>query len=1293
MAGAVRLVRRWAVVAVALAACQDAHRVELLRDPAGPAPRVFTWKLVAETAEMADGAFVSDLEAWVVGPYGAILHTGNGGAARGDWEMVDAGTTAPLDRIAAVATAAGPFALVTGSGIVLRTSAAHPGWDRLDLNPVANRRPSLHVADDGRVEAWLATADGFAHAADARTGEFATAAVPPGTANVIFSDDGDSWTVAPVASDCVLYRKPRGEVDWHPVALPPRVQPARAALRIAGLHVRSTPVRGYQAFSGAAVCASAELVVSLQRRKLWLIGDDGMVEWDGQAWTRFEYPADLTAAGGAPVPPGGVSDLLDGNSEVVLFRQLPRPTMYLRPPVNPDAALRADPHLRASAAWTKARTTRFSAVDLWMKDAQVWAAGREGFAHSGDGGVTWTVVPAPSAAPPAAASARTGRDPGGAGGARSPPGTGLRKLALDDRGAQGWAVADDGQVFHFDGEWHAQLRIDAMQHALALGLTDGGNTAWLLTRNKLYRVTAAGATVALGDDRESPETLLVCPDGKTGWLRHGGYHWYAFDGAAWTAVNARPSPACVSAACADALAPSDPDTVVCAAGDQIWSLRQGQTADGVIWQYPIPGLEPLQSHAAELRADSAGAPTRMIAVSQDGVLLRSDGHTDQPAIVDPRATAEGSDVVLSWALAPAGGAPPTWAVEYCVAYVAGICGPDTTTWVADGEIQPAVEAGRYRAVVNPGKLSLKSDTRVRYRIRMTQGELRRKPLPIAEVTVGESPAQTVWDTARPYAAGCALWLALLLGLWLLAPHALLRINDATRRTVSELPWIGNAIGSLAGVVLARKLVRTRRVVGAWTARALRPARAGDPEAPAGEPVGFKTISDPELCAAFEAMPSCQRAWIALYVERAARAFEGGKFARERSSYGEASATVLAAGEVHELPKGVGLEDARGLIAPSAGDPKLVLWIRGQGGVGKSHLACRLARWLFKQALLPHPALVVVIDGNAETREALEAMIRERLEALTQATDVDAGLVGQMLASGHVVPLFDGLTERSPRTIEAVHAYLESPQAPALAICTARSAHGLTARRSVTIEPMPLDADELLPFLSSYRLSLPAAQRRSEELLEPVRRAAKRIAEGERRTPLTPLLVTLLWDEAVAGAAFSSLAVEAFNGYVARALVPAGDAADVAEQRRLALVRARVLGRLALGRNYRPGRWFTRDAAANSLRAANVGQGEHDPVHDFVAAGLLEEDSPGGSQLRFLIDPLSEYLCALSILYTHDGNDPEWEGFLATLDALSPEARVAADGFLVALADCWAAYGSSLQLTRGPRVNDVLPAER
>jgi hypothetical protein len=481
------------------------------------------------------------------------------------------------------------------------------------------------------------------------------------------------------------------------------------------------------------------------------------------------------------------------------------------------------------------------------------------------------------------------------------------------------------------------------------------------------------------------------------------------------------------------------------------------------------------------------------------------------------------------------------------------------------------------------------------------------------------------------------------------------------------------------------------VVAAWIGHALAPAPAVD----AGdEPTGFATLDDPETRAAFHAMPACQHAWIARHAERAERAFEGARLAAERAAYGEARARVITTGGSRELAKGLGLEDMRALIAPVAGDAKRVVWIRGPGGVGKSHLACRIARWLITQALLPHPALVVVIDGNTETRDAIDALIGERLGALTQATDVDRSLVSHLLASGRVVPLFDGLTERSPRTIEAVRAYLESPGAPALAICSARSAHGFTARRCVTLEPLPLDADELLPFLSSYRRSLPADRRRSEELLEPVRQAARRIAAGERQTRLTPLLVTLLWDEAVAGAAFSSLAVDAFNGYVARALVPADSAADstaeVAERRRLARVRARLLGRLALGTSYRPGCWFTRDAAADSLRAAGVAAADRDVIHDFIAAGLLEAASPDGDQLRFLLDPLSEYLCALGILHAHDRDDAAWHAFVATLDALPADARLAADGFLVALADCWAAYGGSLRLTRAPRIDDLAP---
>ncbi|HEX2689019.1 MAG TPA: hypothetical protein VHN14_20495 [Kofleriaceae bacterium] len=1293
--------RRWGVAGVlALAACQNAHRIEVLHDVAAvAAPRVFTWKLVAETAEMADGIFVTDREAWVVGPYGTILHTSNGGAARGDWQAVESNTTSQLGRIAAVTTAHGSFALVTGINVVVRYSSEHPSWEPLDLNPAIGRRPSLHVTDDGHVEAWLAMLDGFAYASDARTGAFTKATVPPGATEVMFSDDGDSWTVAPVGPECVPHRRVRGEVDWHPVPVPPRVRsPRTLSFQLARSPIRSSYVRGIPGLASASICADAVLAVTLERRKLWLITDNEVSEWDGKAWIRYEYPTDSAAAVVGVPPAGGIGDISDGDRKFMLFPQRTPPTLYAEPSLPaPDPAARPaarkDPHDRALAVWANARGVRFTVQDLWMQDLQAWAVGREGFVHTTDGGQTWTVTQAePALTPPAATS-------GGAAGWWRPPGgnkaiggTLLHTLAFDDHGTQGFAVADDGEVFHYDGAWHSQFKIDRMQHPLALDLVAGGHVAWLLTRGALYRLTTTGATIAATDDRVSMETLVVCPDGRSGWARYGGYHWYALDGAAWTKVATRPSLACLSESCQAALAQAEQGSVVCTSGDQIWSLRQGQTADGAVWQYPIPGLEPLQSHAAQIRADQSALPTRMIATSQDGLLLRTEGHTDQPSIVDPGATAKSSQVVLSWALSGTSAIEPTWVVEYCVVYLDDICARDSAAWVADDDLQQRVVGKRYAATVNPSKLSLRPDTKVQYRVRVAIGELRRKPLRIAEITLGESCAATLWSEVHLYVASVALWFLGLLALWLVAPRVVLHINDSVQKWVSQIPLFGNAFGAFTGVVLSRRLVRTPRVVRSWIRSALRasdPATGASAEA-AGEPAGFRSLTDPDIRSAFQAMPACQQAWIALHLERAAKTFEGSKFAMERSAYGEVRVRVLTAGAARELAKGVGLEDLRELASPITADPRRVLWIRGQGGVGKSHLACRTARWLFKQALLPHPAIVIVIDGNTETREALDAMIRERLERLTQATDIDQGLVGHLLASGRVVPLFDGVTERSPRTMDVIHGYLESPQAPALTICTARSAHGLTARHTITLEPLSLDAEELLPFLSSYRLSLPAHQRRSEELLEPVRQAAKRIAEGERRTLLTPLLVTLLWDEAVAGAPFSSLAVEAFNGYVVRALVPAGDAADLAEPRRLALARARLLGQLALGKNYRPGRWFTRDAAANRLRDAGVGSADHDLLHDFIAAGLLEEDSPAGTQLRFLIDPLSEYLCALYILYSYDGNDPAWDQFLATLDALSPGVRTAADGFLIALADCWAAYGSSLQLTRAPRIDDVLP---
>ena len=1283
---------------VGLSACHDANQVEPIRDvPAAP-PRVFHWQLVPETAEMADGAFATDAEGWVIGPYGTIMHTGDRGAS---WQAVASGTTAQLDRISAIATPAGPFGLITGTGIALRFGGVR--WSSIDgVAPAAGKRPNVHLGADGKIEAWIATTDGFAYATDAATGGFAKAAVPAGATAVVVSDTGDSWTLVPSSDDCVPHRRRHGEVDWHPMPTN-RTAPARAALGIRPfepfVHSLTQPrARG---------CADTELTVTLSRKRLWLIVSDGVSEWDDarQAWTNYSYPADLATsivgldpaarvavvlgatATAIATPPGGVSDLLDDDADVVVFPQHTPPTVYPRRQAMELApAAHKDLHERALALWDQARTTKFAATDLWMRGAEVWAAGSGSIARSRDGGQTWTVAPIADLIAGMAAT----QDLAPQAIRRSrPTGTSLRKLAFDARAASGWAIADDGQRYRYDGAWHAADRIANLSRALALTVADDGHAAWLLTRDALYQfgpATAAApapAAIVFRDEPATLQALAVCPDGKTGWARYGDYHWLGFDGTAWQPRADRPALTCLAEPCAAAIDAAAPritggatgnaasSNVVCAAGGQIWSLAQGQTADGATWRHAIAGLESMQGRLAALWADNAAAPGAMIAVRPDGTLLRSDGHTDQHVVSDPQATADGNQVVLSWTLPGAASEPVTWTVEHCV--VSGEACKLDTQWLPDSGLQQQVDRGRYTTSIDPAKLSLVAGTRVDYRIRVAEGDLRRAPLRIAEVTLGESLAQAVLRISLPYLEGLAAWLAVLLVLLAVWPRQLLRLNDAARRVLAQLPLLGGVASELAGFVLARKLIRTPRVVGAWLRDELRPAAADEPVE--DRPEGFASLADPATRALYAALPATQHAWIALHRARAEQTFERSQLAKERVAYGEAPARC----DGEPLAKGVGLETMRERIAPAAGDPKLVVWIRGPGGVGKSHLACRIARWVFKQALVAQPAIAIVLDDNAESVDALKAAIRGKLAQVTQATDVDDVLATALLTAGAVVPIFDGVTERSAKTQAAIQAFLEDPAAPALAICTARAEHALTARRAITLEPLALDADELLPFLSSFRASLPADQRRTEDLIEPVRRAARQIAEAGRRTRLTPLLVTLVWNEAVADASFSELAVEAFSNYVARALVAAGP--DAGEQRRLALLRARALGRLALGKDYRPGRWFTRDQAAEQLRATSGS------VDAFLTAGLLETRADGG-ELRFLLDPLSEYLAALAILHNHDGNDATWQAFVVELDQLPAEARLAADGFLRALADCFVAHGTTLQLTRAPRVDDL-----
>lgn len=908
----------------------------------------------------------------------------------------------------------------------------------------------------------------------------------------------------------------------------------------------------------------------------------------------------------------------------------------------------------------------FTPADVWMSSGDIRAVHDNKVRRSMDGGKTWesSIV----------------RDDEDGSGPRHAPGFGLdlQRFALNVRGDRGWAVSGNGDTFYFDaGAWKPAHELDDAS-SWELEISNDGEIGWVLSSTTLYRLSSTERkAVHRSHDGIELQSLFICPDGKSGWVRGTRQRWWRYDGARWTPSDAQPKLACITEACALAMRAEagSARAVACARGGLVWSASSGQTVNGQAWGR-IKGIEAVQHELKVIRIDDPDDPRSAIALTRDGALFKATAYRDQPTIAPRDLVARTKTVRLSWTLSEEPASSPEWRIERCDVERDDSCAADSDAWQRVGGVLVIERDDGYFANVDlPKNLSI--DASVDYRVSMTLDGLEQPAVKLGRVTLGESPALRWARRGAPYAGGVAVWLVLIGGLWLVAPYALLRINDRTRQAMTGLPGIGDALGLVVGIAIAAWLVRSPRVVHAWIRRNMTAGGKGADK-------GFDAISYPALRKLYQGLDACQEAWMKLHRQQAHDAFDRHRFAIERRHHGDSIVRITRGRKPEEKqttthPRGLTLEIVRGVLGTVHAGSKGVFWILGRGGVGKSHLACQLARWS-RTVMLGEPAIVLLLHEEVEDRKALLESIRRRLAAWTQANDIHAELVSGLLASGRLIPLWDGLSERRPQTVTAVKEYLESPEAPLLAVCTARLLLDLNARSTIVAEPMPLAATDLLPFLSSYRASLPAEERPDEDFAVRIRKGAVMIAGSESRTVLTPLLITLLWKDAAApgSSTLPARGVDVFTRYVMRSVV-SDDAEHAEPARDLALRRARVLARLALGASYQPGSWFSREAAIAALEAAKLLKKHEDPIKPFVSGGILEEVVLPVPTLRFVLDPLSEVLAALEILATCSNDQAKWSKFLRDFDQRPAEERERSAGFRAALEECCVAYGDRFGL--------------
>jgi hypothetical protein len=536
----------------------------------------------------------------------------------------------------------------------------------------------------------------------------------------------------------------------------------------------------------------------------------------------------------------------------------------------------------------------------------------------------------------------------------------------------------------------------------------------------------------------------------------------------------------------------------------------------------------------------------------------------------------------------------------------------------------------------------------------------------------------MWHALSPWVKGAFITLAVIgvyLGLCFLllwrAPLTLLWVHDqvpfqdlATKLTPEKYTYVAvllNLAVQLSGIPFFAKHARTRR---AWC----RSYQAGQRE-----------LDDlkPPICESYLQHTEILDAWVERTLEVADRNFRAWPPYHERQTY--VPLPVLQDGQAvpNLTPHHLQSVFQRG---------RCMVFIGAEGGAGKTTLACQLALWGMAgnpgDRLCPEHRMVPVLIGPGIGFDPLRELsrlgdtIRGHHQRLVEAPDsIPDDLFEKLLRHKRLVVILDGLSEmvQAPASDASKEA---RPRNPAFAvtalIITSRQHDSALEPLDVIIEPMRLDTDHLLPFLNAY-LAAAGMNRVSDAALY---RACTRLAEMvATERGITPLLARLyaeqLIDPARGDANVRELPTNIPELMLRYLNSLNRDRANSDPDNPTVHLAAMVVAWPCLKSTYRPGA-AKKQEQREELAKLKTG---HSPE---VLLEVLERRlrlirmiEPHETHVRFVLDPLAEYLAGMAVVAKNLGTRQNWERFLKRGDK-TPGAPQAIGGFLAAVRDCCAA---------------------
>jgi hypothetical protein len=362
------------------------------------------------------------------------------------------------------------------------------------------------------------------------------------------------------------------------------------------------------------------------------------------------------------------------------------------------------------------------------------------------------------------------------------------------------------------------------------------------------------------------------------------------------------------------------------------------------------------------------------------------------------------------------------------------------------------------------------------------------------------------------------------------------------------------------------------------------------------------------------------------------------------------------------------------------DQRFCVLLHGEGGSGKTSLACQIGLWAMSHDQESRPCtnrmLPVLIEQDLDLnvgkdKVALIEFVRGQIHDRSHEIDPPSPeLVSQLLKRKRILLIVDGLSELSQATRQMIRPI--DPQFAANAsILTSRFEETLDGVKRTTIKPMRIEGNRLSSFMEAYFSRCGKRELFTDtEFFEGCRLLSTLVGEKDS----TVLLARLFAEQMMAvkenrdGRSLPKNVPSLMLEYLNLLNYKHQEMDD-----RSVHIAAQIVAWECVRGRFRP-------SAARYERLIEV-LGERAPfILEFLEKrlGLVQTIGSARNQVRFALDPLAEYLAALHVVTTFRENVGDWKEFvrLALLVSGAPQTI---RGFLFAVYECSVGYDVEIRI--------------